>query len=33
MGSLMIGSLHYHCWVRGRKKIENRSNFVEVMGN
>jgi len=32
MRSLMINSLHNHCWVRGWKKIENRSTSAEVMG-
>jgi len=33
MGSLVISSLHNHCWVRWWKKIENRSTFAEVMDN
>jgi len=32
MASLMINSLHNHCWVRGWKNW-NQSTFAEVIGN
>ena len=33
METLMIDSLHNHCWVQEWKNFENRSAIAEVMGN